>query len=73
MHPKLKREAPSDRPSPDPGSGAPILSAPENPNEFMPSTERFAVDGAESQARKRVTADQFAYLRAQVHVFRRSY
>lgn len=73
MHPKLKREAPSNEPSPDPKSGAPLLEAPGTPNEFMPSMERTAMDGAETHARKRVTADQFAYLRAQVHVFRRAH
>ena len=73
MHPGRKREAPSYGLSPDPKPGAPLLDAPGTPNEFMPSMRKTGRDGAETQARKRVTADQFSYLRAQVHVFRRAH
>jgi hypothetical protein len=65
MQPKLKRIGPEDGRSDDLRKGT--------PNDLEPAGEKTAANGAEPQIRKAVTADKFAYLRAQVQVFRRSY
>lgn len=73
MQPKLKRISPVDGQFDDPRRGAPSVSALGTPNDLEPTGEKAAANGAETQARKTVNADKFAYLRAQVEVFRRSY
>jgi hypothetical protein len=65
MQPKLKRIGPEHGQSHDLRTGT--------PNDSEPSGKKNAANGAEPQIRKTVTADKFAYLRAQVQVFRRSY
>jgi hypothetical protein len=65
MQPKLKRIGLEEGHSHDLRTGT--------PNDLEPSGEKTAANGAEPQIRKTVTADKFAYLRAQVQVFRRSY
>jgi hypothetical protein len=73
MQPKLKRIGPTEGHSDDLWKGAPCLSAQGTPNDLEPAGEKTAENGAEPQIRKTVSADKFAYLRAQVQVFRRSY
>ncbi len=41
-------------------------------NNLQPAAEEFQVDGAEPPIRKPISAEKFAYLRAQLQVFRRS-
>ena len=65
MQPKLKRISPENWQTQNLRTGT--------PNDLEPSGEKTAANGAEPQIRKTVTADPFAYLRAQVQVFRRSY
>lgn len=65
MQPKLKRISPEDGRFHDLRTGT--------PNDLEPGGEKTAANGTEPQIRKTVTADKFAYLRAQVQVFRRSY
>jgi len=66
MHPKLKRISPQNNESDNPRVDAPQASAPETPHAVTSSAD-------EPQARNAVTQDKFAYLRAQVRVFRRAY
>jgi len=73
MQPKLKRIGPTNGQSDDLRSGVPCVSASGTPNDLEPSGGKSAVNGTEPQIRKTITADKFAYLRAQVQVFRRSY
>jgi hypothetical protein len=64
MQPKLKRIGPEEGLSHDLRT--------KTPTDLKPSGENTAANGAEPQIRQTVTADKFAYLRAQVQVFRRS-
>jgi hypothetical protein len=73
MQPKLKRVSSTNSHSDDLRAGAPCVSASGTPNDLEPAGEKTAENGAEPQIRKTVSADKFAYLRAQVQVFRRSY
>jgi len=73
MQPKLKRISQANGQSHDLWTGAPSVSALGTPNDLEPAGEKTAANGTEHQVRKTVTADKFAYLRAQVQVFRRSY
>ena len=72
MQPKLKRISQANGQSHDLRTGAPSVSALGTPNDLEPAGEKTAANGTEHQVRKTVT-DKFAYLRAQVQVFRRSY
>jgi hypothetical protein len=63
MHPKLKRVS-SQNESDNPRVDAPQASAPETPNAVSSSADQ-------PQARNAINQDKFAYLRAQVRVFRR--
>jgi hypothetical protein len=69
MHPGLKREK---DPSQDLRSRAEEVRAQQTLNRLQPSAEEFQADGAEPRIRKPISAEKFAYLRAQVQVFRRS-
>jgi hypothetical protein len=73
MHPGLKRveEGRISGPSQDLRSAAQETDAARNPNDLRPATKA-PVEGHQSSIRKPITAEKFAYLRAQVHVFRRS-
>jgi hypothetical protein len=66
MQPRLKRvdEGQANGPSPD-------LRPAETSKDLKPETQDSAVK-VEPSIRKPITAEKFAYLRAQVHVFRRS-
>jgi hypothetical protein len=66
MHPKLKRISPQNDESDNPRVDACQASAPEAPHAVTSSAD-------EPQARNAVIQDKFAYLRAQVRVFRRAY
>lgn len=74
MHPRLKRvdEGQVNGPSQDLRSAAPETGGARDPNDPRLSTQQSAVDGLEPSLRKPISAEKFAYLRAQVHVFRRS-
>lgn len=74
MHPGLKRvdEGQKNGPSQDLRFAAQEADAARNPNDLKPATQETAVGGVEPPIRKPMTAEKFAYLRAQVHVFRRS-
>jgi hypothetical protein len=66
MHPKLKRVSPQNEGSDNPLVDTPQANTPETPNALISSAD-------EPQARNAVSEDKFAYLRAQVRVFRRAY
>ena len=67
MQPRLKRvdEGQANGPSQD-------LRPAETLKDLKPSTQQSAVNVVEPSTRKPMNAEKFAYLRAQVHVFRRS-
>lgn len=74
MHPRLKRvdKDQTSRPSQDLEFAVPETGAAGNPVDLTQAVQKTAVDGAQPPIRKPITAEKFAYLRAQVHVFRRS-
>jgi hypothetical protein len=67
MQPRLKRvdQGQANGPSQD-------LRPAETSNDLKPATQPTAVSVVEPSNRKPMNAEKFAYLRAQVHVFRRS-
>jgi hypothetical protein len=72
MHPKLKKISPQDERSDDPRVVPALASAPETPN-VLTAPRESCLEGVEAQGRNAVTRDKFAYLRAQVRIFRRAY